>query len=1484
MSFARSLLFDMRYSRSNQEHSLRIGDAPIIFVAHSMGGLVVKKTYLMAQNDQNCTRIARSIMGIVFLSTPHRGSNLSLVLNLILKATLQSKKSFIKELERNSSAIEDINDQFRHVAPNLSIFSFYEEHPTLVLGNALMIVRKDSAILGYTNEDSRGLPADHHTICKFATEEAPEFRIVRDALKDLVEKFERSALRTYDVQALNTGKDIKKMLDLSRTPAEDFITLRKRRVAGSCEWFLRDPGTQQWLTNLSDAHLIWYNAPPAHGKSVLSSHVIHHLQSNGYHCQYYFFNSGDQTRRSIGGMLKSLAHQISSIMPDYEEEIRMTSAEGTRFDGDDYRFLWRILFEDLLFSKSFPHPLFWVIDGLDESESPQLVVELLEELLSQARIQMKVLITSRRTEALALQFKKLDRFRKVNIIDGEGQLHNDEDIKLLVDRELANLHGDTAIRERLRQEILKRARGNFLWVSIVLEELHKCQTESEIQATLEQIPENFKEMYSRMQLAITENPNGRRVKLAKELLQWVICVPRPLTLDQLRDAISKDYPDVLDLKKAVRDVCGQFILIDSTNHVTMIHQTARDFLTNAPNRMIELNRKRANTSVLRKSLSSLSKLSIRALALGSRESLSLRKELEAQHPFTLYVANSWFYYLGYAGSDSQEGLDALETFFSRPHVLDWIYVVAVLDQISTLARAGNALLNFVTSSRKSERSTSAQLNTMELLGNWGMDLVRIAAKFNKHLITQPYAIYEIIPALSPSASMISRQFYQYKNSKITVSGQDESWTDVIAHFSLSQDQTILKIVSSGPHLAVFTQGGIVHIWSSTSFKEVCTLRHDEPIIDMCLNNRGDILVTYGLRTTIVWDVHAGTVRLQVPHTGNSRARSLTFAMNDRRILAATDDSSVRFLDIAESGATWKVLDASLLKENPQSDLVIINSPSRMVFNATGTQVAVCYRSFPLTVWDLNKATLISRCLRPIARVDSESISSQTWFPVELLDWNPVTGHIIGWYKGNNLFKWHPVTDEIYEVSACVDGLVSSPNGKHFVTSDSDGVVKLWDFASFTVTYQISSGGLVSGLCFSPDSARFYDIRGSTITAWEPSGLNQLAESKETFSDAAGEKQQDAVISRIRQANAPQSPGLTALAAAPDGLWYVTGHDDGRVYLADVRGTFQIELTSFPDFQHVGHLVWSPSGSIVVAADLGVDVRIMEIDNINSRHLKQTDVRHLQRPSLALEGGSIHQMLMDFSSRLLLVISDGLAQIWDIVNCRINSSALIDRAAQQGWLDHPTNHELFLGVGSEHIGIYQWSTSQQMHHFKIGDGVSSLVRQPASIPSQNDSANSAQTTDLSILGREILTKINKIMLTQDGKHILVHLKESLPKDGVRKRLLILEVRALDAAIGTGKGVALENGEIADDLAERLEMPLGVLPGPLLVFLDRDFWVCTISLRKPGRMDSLTRHYFIPRDWTKAEDLVLCTMLRDGTLFCIQEGSIVVIRSNVAGISA
>lgn len=86
------------------------------------------QAYLLGQNDDHYRDMIKAAHAILFLSTPHRGTNLAEILNKILAVSIlnHSPKQYISELKRNSPTLEDLNEQFRHVAPKLKIMSFFE--------------------------------------------------------------------------------------------------------------------------------------------------------------------------------------------------------------------------------------------------------------------------------------------------------------------------------------------------------------------------------------------------------------------------------------------------------------------------------------------------------------------------------------------------------------------------------------------------------------------------------------------------------------------------------------------------------------------------------------------------------------------------------------------------------------------------------------------------------------------------------------------------------------------------------------------------------------------------------------------------------------------------------------------------------------------------------------------------------------------------------------------------------------------------------------------------------------------------------------------------------------------------------------------------------------------------------------------------------------------------------------------------------------
>jgi hypothetical protein len=142
------------------------------------------------------------VFGIVFLATPHKGANSAKLLNTLLSTyPLSSSKIYISELEKNSGLLQDINDQFRTVCEELKLVSFYETRKTYlrVVGgrivsfclfhiqksrtDATQLVEKESAILGYPQEKTSQLDADHHGVCKFKNLDDPKYILVRNMLK-----------------------------------------------------------------------------------------------------------------------------------------------------------------------------------------------------------------------------------------------------------------------------------------------------------------------------------------------------------------------------------------------------------------------------------------------------------------------------------------------------------------------------------------------------------------------------------------------------------------------------------------------------------------------------------------------------------------------------------------------------------------------------------------------------------------------------------------------------------------------------------------------------------------------------------------------------------------------------------------------------------------------------------------------------------------------------------------------------------------------------------------------------------------------------------------------------------------------------------------------------------------------------------------------------------------------------------------------------
>lgn len=178
--FGKSLLGEMSTSPY-----LGGADTPIALIGHSMGGLVIKKAYMLARQDAAYETLTKRFHTIYFLATPHRGSDSAKVLNDILQITYSSR-AYIADLERGSGAIQSINDEFRQYSGDIDLWSFYETQKLNKGVFSTLIVDPDSATLGYREEKQMPMNADHRSICKFETPTDRNYITLRNALVSTV--------------------------------------------------------------------------------------------------------------------------------------------------------------------------------------------------------------------------------------------------------------------------------------------------------------------------------------------------------------------------------------------------------------------------------------------------------------------------------------------------------------------------------------------------------------------------------------------------------------------------------------------------------------------------------------------------------------------------------------------------------------------------------------------------------------------------------------------------------------------------------------------------------------------------------------------------------------------------------------------------------------------------------------------------------------------------------------------------------------------------------------------------------------------------------------------------------------------------------------------------------------------------------------------------------------------------------------------------
>lgn len=246
-----------------------IGDRPLVFITHSMGGLLAKQVIRQAsdRNNPRWKAILSQTKGIIFLSTPHSGSDIASWLGY-LRLFFRWNVS-VDELKANNANLLDLNLWFRDHAEAIGVkMDVY--HETRPVKGGLIVVDAASADPGIKDVHPISVDADHSSVSRLSSRQ--DWRYLR------IKRFIRECF--VDINGNTDSTEAASKFNKHNPPESDFI---KRCFVHHptlpLTWADRHIEMGNIITELgsSSNHVIVLTAIGGTGKTTISRKLVDEL-------------------------------------------------------------------------------------------------------------------------------------------------------------------------------------------------------------------------------------------------------------------------------------------------------------------------------------------------------------------------------------------------------------------------------------------------------------------------------------------------------------------------------------------------------------------------------------------------------------------------------------------------------------------------------------------------------------------------------------------------------------------------------------------------------------------------------------------------------------------------------------------------------------------------------------------------------------------------------------------------------------------------------------------------------------------------------------------------------------------------------------------------------------------------------------------------------------------------------------------------------
>ncbi|KAI1135696.1 hypothetical protein F5Y05DRAFT_168773 [Hypoxylon sp. FL0543] len=617
----------------------RVQRRPIVFIGHSMGGLVIAKAITIADSRRDKFPVMfEAIAAAIFFGTPFGGAPVASAAAMYAYCAEKIGTAYSSKLldlmKPEDEGLRELVHEFMRLvgklSPKIDLLCFYEEQPTdfskmaglpslfglsklAIPKSYAEFVSRDSATLQGVEE--QGLARNHRGLVKFDGPKDEQWnQFVKDPLKRIIHGAQLAVKNR-----LNSVRDIDRSMINSINEVLDSAQFYKKRKALSqlfapSSWITKEAEYKEWLYDPEAsedtptsrvADCLWIRGPEGRGKTSASLAAVDEIEKikekdtdQGSILLAYFFCDSTADYSTAEDVLKSLVTQLinqQETLASYAKTFAKKKGEGNKSHTPvTIENLWQTL-QDMLTDEFIGSKVIFILNNLhvlpEDSDSTIKLMKYLNAELQTSlhstdakRVRTRWLITSREAHNIGEALK----IEGVRLVDLEDEKYGDQVQMALRKRakeRVAALEREKSYNKALAyfaSSLIGKRAQNTQWIDITcvqLQELPQAESDLKVRRVLERMPQDLTTLLNNAWLQIFK-ANESDVEKIKEMLRALVLTyedPTEAELGVLAGLCSSEE-DKADLRRFVEKCKPLLVMKRASNTISFMNVVVKTHL------------------------------------------------------------------------------------------------------------------------------------------------------------------------------------------------------------------------------------------------------------------------------------------------------------------------------------------------------------------------------------------------------------------------------------------------------------------------------------------------------------------------------------------------------------------------------------------------------------------------------------------------------------------------------------------------------------------------------------------------------------------------------------------------------------------------------------------------------------------------------------------------------------------------------------------